>query len=119
LKTRDEHNFFAEKRVPCAAHLSLSPHLFMHRALGIQDVVTWIVKEVEAAGLRDVVALARVSRVFSEPALDVLWAEPPIWDLAMLMDDDVMAVLNETRTMYNNPDYRHTWVEHTVVSFHA
>jgi hypothetical protein len=91
----------------------------MHQALGIPEVVTYIVKEVEAAGLRDVAALARVSRVFSDPALDVLWAEPPIWDLAMLMDDDVMAVLNETRTFYNNPEYWYTWVAQTVVSFHA
>jgi hypothetical protein len=56
----------------------------MHRALAIEEVLRLIV---DGTGSRvDLVALTRVSRAFSEPALDLLWAEPPLWHLAVLMD---------------------------------
>jgi hypothetical protein len=56
----------------------------MHRALAIEEVLRLIV---DGTGSHvDLVALTRVSRAFSEPALDLLWAEPPLWHLAVLMD---------------------------------
>jgi hypothetical protein len=89
----------------------------MNRALGVPDVVHRIIEKVDAADPRDVVALARVSGAFSERALDVLWAEPPIWDLAMLMSDDVKIVRHERRTKHYGPDRpMFSEVEHTVVS---
>jgi hypothetical protein len=92
----------------------------MNRALGVPDVVNRIIEEVDAADPRNVVALARVSGAFSERALDVLWAEPPIWDLAMLISDDVKIVLHERRTKHYGPDRpMFSEMEHTVVSLDA
>jgi hypothetical protein len=59
----------------------------MHRALAIPEVLRFIVHQKnEISSKRDVLALTRVSRAFSEPALDLLWEAPPLWNLAVLMD---------------------------------
>jgi hypothetical protein len=59
----------------------------MHRALAIPEVLQLIVHQKnEISSKRDVLALTRVSRAFSEPALDLLWEAPPLWNLAVLMD---------------------------------
>jgi hypothetical protein len=59
----------------------------MHRALAIPEVLRLIVHQKKGISDRpDVLALTRVSRAFSEPALDLLWEAPPLWNLAVLMD---------------------------------
>jgi hypothetical protein len=73
----------------------------MHRALGVSDIVRRIVEETDVSQLRDLLAIARVSRTFSEPALEELWAAPPLWDLAVLMD---VRIWRRTIVRHNEAD---------------
>jgi hypothetical protein len=75
-----------------AAPLSFRPppsRVDMHRALGIPEILSRIVRVMDVAKPGDLLPLTRISRAFSEPALDKLWEEPPLWDLAVLMNAQI------------------------------
>jgi hypothetical protein len=81
----------------------------MHRALAIEEVLRLIVDE--TCSHVDLVALTRVSRAFSEPALDLLWAEPPLWHLAVLMDARLWCeTIERKRGVFMNGMIYHTMV---------
>jgi hypothetical protein len=72
-----------------STHLSFRPppsRVDMHRALDIPEILSRIVGAMDVAKPGDLLPLTRVSRAFSEPALDKLWEAPPLWDLAVLMN---------------------------------
>jgi hypothetical protein len=64
-------------------HFSSSTlHTKMNHALRLEEIVTEIVSLCDAHSL---VTLARTCRAFSEAAMDKIWEDPPIWQLAQLM----------------------------------
>jgi hypothetical protein len=62
----------------------------MHRALCIPEVVAIIVEQMWS--MHDIVALARTCRTFTEPALNALWEEPPLWYLAKTMSENLWTI---------------------------
>jgi hypothetical protein len=74
----------------------------MSRALLIPEIALAVVQELGSSGEGEqppakavLIALARTCRALSEPALDVLWAEPQLWDLAVLMPADIWKIEEE------------------------
>jgi hypothetical protein len=59
----------------------------MHRAFLIREIAEAIVRELHLLQTRlsDVLALAKTCRALSEPALDIIWAHPPLNALARRM----------------------------------
>jgi hypothetical protein len=59
----------------------------MHRALLIREIADAVVRELHLLQTRlsDVLALAKTCRALSEPALDIIWAHPPLDALARRM----------------------------------
>jgi hypothetical protein len=82
----------------------------MHRALRIPEIVRAIAGELsqpgpDAAGYnpaQSLAALARACRAFSEPALDLLWERPALWNLATLMREELWTVVE---TEYEREDF--------------
>jgi hypothetical protein len=78
----------------------------MHRALAVPDIVRLVTRSVEPGygddGLKNVTldhttrrtmySLITVSRVFSEPALDILWERATPWRLGVLMPPDMFEI---------------------------
>jgi hypothetical protein len=91
----------------------------MHRALAIPEVLRLIMHQKKGISDRpDVLALTRVSRAFSEPALDLLWEAPPLWNLAVLMDARLCHETVVKRTEYLGGTYEALITVHSVVSVH-
>jgi hypothetical protein len=108
--------------LPSIVHLLMSfiRRPAMHRALAVPDIVQHIVELIaaESSGkteyedlfddptCRTLYRLATVSRVFSEPALDLLWKRTTPWRLAVLMPPhmiriDVTGDFDKERTLRN------------------
>jgi hypothetical protein len=77
----------------------------MHRALAVPDIVRLIARSIgpgDGDGLQDDVldhttrhtmySLITVNRVFSEPALDILWERTTPWRLGVLMPPDMFEI---------------------------
>jgi hypothetical protein len=86
----------------------------MHPALHLVEVVSAIVGHLRPAPWQDshtLAALARSCRVLSDPALDALWAEPPIWHLARQMSNDVWVIVRTSEP----PDLCYTLVRVSIL----
>jgi hypothetical protein len=67
----------------------------MHRALLVDEIAAAIVREVVlnlGASKWELTSLARTCRSLSEPALDVLWESPLLWNLAQCMNADIWTI---------------------------
>jgi hypothetical protein len=74
----------------------------MSPALLIPEIALAVVQEMGSLGEGEkplvkaaLIALAQTCRALSEPALDVLWAAPQLWDLAVLMPADIWKIEEE------------------------
>jgi hypothetical protein len=69
----------------------------MHRALLVLEIVEAIVRELGLlqSRLSDVLALAKTCRALSEPALDAIWARPPLDALARCMSRHLWSMASE------------------------
>jgi hypothetical protein len=61
----------------------------MHRALALQEIVSEIVFHAAAVPNNGLVVLVRTCKIFSEPALDLLWKDASLWHLAQCMDAEL------------------------------
>jgi hypothetical protein len=100
--SKESKDYFALWRTPVLPFI-------MHRALFVEDIVSAIVLEACADDrhARDYIryrsyqprkenmrtVLARTSRVFSEPALDLIWHTPSLWALAEVMPNNIWTVV--------------------------
>jgi hypothetical protein len=76
--------------------LSPSPTTLMHPALLLQDVVSTIVDGFDVENPNDMktlLSLSTTSRVLSEAALDIIWANVDSWDLAQRMSSSTWTVV--------------------------
>jgi hypothetical protein len=67
----------------------------MHRALALGDVLRLIIEHLDHSSAQQhqtYLPLTLVNHAFCEHALDQLWKEPPLFDLALLMDEDCFYV---------------------------
>jgi hypothetical protein len=68
-------------------------NLHMHRALAIEEIITSIVQYLDLWEEHTaLVSLSSTCRLFSEPALNVLWQEPPLWRLAQRMASELWKI---------------------------
>jgi hypothetical protein len=68
--------------------------ILMHRALHLAEIACAIVREIQpptgrSYDGRTLFALSYTCRALSEHALDVLWEEPELWNLARCMSQDI------------------------------
>jgi acyl-coenzyme A synthetase/AMP-(fatty) acid ligase len=61
----------------------------MHAALALPELAGAVVRALDDTPTR--AALARTCRTLSAPALDALWAAPPVWHLARRMPEEMWA----------------------------
>jgi hypothetical protein len=79
------------------SHSTFSPSLpvpthsnfAMHRALALQEIVSEIVFHAAAVPNDSLVVLVRTCKIFSEPALDLLWKDASLWHLAQCIDAEL------------------------------
>jgi hypothetical protein len=67
----------------------------MHRVFYIQEFVEKIMDELDVSGgQKDLARLARTCRLFTEPALNRLWASPDdgVWLLTQRMSEDLLTI---------------------------
>jgi hypothetical protein len=67
----------------------------MHRVFYIQEFVEKIMDELDASGgQKDLARLARTCRLFTDPALNRLWAsrDNGVWLLTQRMSEDLLAI---------------------------
>jgi hypothetical protein len=82
-------------RLPRALRL---PRLQMHPAFSIPEIAHAIVQatlsshDKQCYDLRYLFALALTCRALCEPALDALWEEPDLWNLARRMSEDIWRI---------------------------
>jgi hypothetical protein len=81
----------------------------MNRALRLEEIVTEIVSLCDAHTLT---TFACTCRALSEAALDKIWEDPPIWQLAQLMcRDSWMIIETPVQTLRTSGAYK-TLVSH-------
>jgi hypothetical protein len=65
----------------------------MHAALSLNEIACGIVHHLDAQWDREtLLALVVTNRLLCDAALGVLWAEPPVWDLAQRMDPSLWVI---------------------------
>jgi hypothetical protein len=72
----------------------------MHRALGIGEVLWAIVQQIDPwYDQGSLGALATTNRALSEVALNALWEEPALWNLAQRMDERLWHITREVNVV--------------------
>jgi hypothetical protein len=89
----------------CVAHGSV-PATPIHRALSVNEVLWTITRQLEFHfDRRTLFTLALTNRALSDVALDALWEEPSLWDLAQRMDGRLWEVAQSFKAQFiNDPD---------------
>jgi hypothetical protein len=96
----------------------------MHHALHIPEVVAFVILHVKSRRRRrqgdsNLAALARTCHAFSDPALDALWEEPPLWHLARTMSERLWTTDISCYVLNVQPLYVDVAPLHTLVSTRA
>jgi hypothetical protein len=90
----------------------------MYRALLVDEIAAAIVREVvltQEASRWELTSLARTCRSFSEPALDVLWESPLLWNLAQRMNADIWTIRRAEHDQDVSNGYGERLVRHDAV----